>query len=345
MKIAVISITDKGRLLSLKIHEMFKNDFSIVRYCFEKNCDENAESFSDIKTLTKKIFNKNEALIFVCACGIAVRAISRHIVSKDSDPAVIVIDDCGKFVIPILSGHIGGANRLAEIIAQKINAVPTITTATDTGENFSPDTFAVANNLIITSLSNAKEIASAVLKNEKIGFVCDYPCTNIPSEVVYSDSCRTGIVVSHDTLKKPFNITLNLVPKNIVVGIGCKRGISCEAIEMHVFECLKKYNISFDRIYAVSTIDIKSDEKGLIEFCLKHDLKLFLYTADELMRIEGEFSKSEFVMKQTRTDNVCERSAVRCSDGNLIMRKMSMNGVTVALAEMPVEINFERKIL
>lgn len=345
MNIAVVSLTENGRILSAKIAGFLENNHIVRRYCFRKHTDESAVTFDSIYRLTDEIFTESDALVFVCACGIAVRAVSGHIVSKTTDPAVIVADDCGKFVIPVLSGHIGGANRLAEIIAEKINAVPVVTTATDTGKKFSPDSFAVANGLIITDMKNAKEIASAVLDGEKIGLVSGYECRNIPDVISTADNCRTGICINGDCKTKPFPVTLNLVPKNLIIGIGCRRGITCGIIEKRVSESLLSAEIPVDRICGVATIDIKSDEKGLSEYCRKNNFAVKYFTADELMNLQGDFTVSEFVRKKTGADNVCERSAVLCSGGRLVMRKNAGYGVTVAVAEKSVVIDFERKIL
>lgn len=344
MNVSIISVTENGRILSQKICDALSQKHCIKRYCFHKNCDEDAVSFYDINSITSDVFDKSGPIIFICACGIAVRIIAPLIKSKSSDPAVLVIDDNGKFVIPILSGHLGGANRFAELIAEKIGAVPVITTATDIGGKFSPDSFAKANNLIITDLSAAKEIASAVLNGEKIGLISDYECVNIPTEISAGEQCRTGICVSADTAKKSFEITLNLVPKNIVIGVGCKRGTSCEVIEKLVCECLETAQIDIKRVCTVTTIDIKANEKGLLEFCEKYGLRLFIYTAEELMSVKGHFTKSDFVLSQTGADNVCERSIVRYG-GKLIIPKTAENGVTVAVGEMPITLDFAKEIL
>ena len=113
MRAAVISFTEKGRILSWKITGFLNEAHTAERFCFHTHTDEKSQSFDDVYALAAKLFNTCDALIFVCASGIAVRSIAPHIRSKASDPAVIVIDDCGKFVIPLLSGHIGGANRLS----------------------------------------------------------------------------------------------------------------------------------------------------------------------------------------------------------------------------------------
>ena len=152
MKTAVISLTEKGRQLSEKLGG--------DRFCFRKHCDADAVPFTELSALVSELFGRYDALIFICAVGIAVRAIAPHIVSKTTDPAVVAVDDCGKFAVSLLSGHIGGANALAVQTAAKLGAVPVITTATDSGEKFSPDVFAKANALVIDDMTAAREVAS-----------------------------------------------------------------------------------------------------------------------------------------------------------------------------------------
>ena len=151
MKAAVISFTERGRKLSLRIVQCA--DFICAeRFCLRSCSDFGSRCFEDIGGLVSDIFNMYDALIFICACGIAVRTIAPHIQSKITDPAVIVIDEYGRFVIPILSGHIGGANALAVRLAEILGAQAAVTTATDIGGRFSPDSFAAANGLIITDI-------------------------------------------------------------------------------------------------------------------------------------------------------------------------------------------------
>lgn len=343
MNISIISLTEKGRVLSGKTADFLGNSHNVRRYCFRKHTDNSAETFDNLSGLIGKIFNMTDGIIFICACGIAVRTISPYIATKTSDPAVIVIDDSGKFVIPVLSGHIGGANCLAEILAGELKAVPVITTATDTGGKFSPDSFAMENSLVIKDIEVSKIIASEILDNKKIGLISDCKYKNIPHEITLNKKEHTGIYIGIRGIK-PFPVTLQLIPKNIIVGVGCKRGTPCEIIEKRINESLISAGISPERIAGLATIDIKSDETGIIEYCKKNKLIPEFYTAEELMAVSGEFTVSDFVLKTTGTDNVCERCAVK-SGGKLIMRKNSGCGVTVAVAEKDLIIDFERKIL
>ena len=341
MKAALISVTENGRELSLRIAE--NADFlSAERFCFKKRCDSSAQSFDSLSGLVVDIFQGYEALIFVCACGIAVRSVAPHLKSKTSDPAVIVIDDCGKFVVPILSGHIGGANALADKIAELIGAQPVITTATDTGGHFSPDSFAAANDLMITDMDAAKAVAAAVLDGEKVGIVSEFEYRNMPDDLTSGEDCNIGLYIGAEE-REPFPVTLRLVPRNIVLGIGCKRGTACQTIENAVSYALGNEGVELERVCAVATIDLKSNEEGLLGFCEKHRLKLYTYTSDELFSTEGDFTASDFVKNVTGVDNVCERSAVKCSGGRLVIKKKAADGVTVAAAEKPLILDLERK--
>ena len=343
MRAAVISLTERGRELSLRIAE--NADFICTeRFCFRSHSDFGSRCFEDMAGLVSDIFNKYDALVFVCACGIAVRSIAPHIQSKTSDPAVIVIDEGGSFVIPILSGHIGGANALALRLGELLGAQAAITTATDTGGRFSPDSFAVANGLIITDMEAAKAAAAAVLSGEKLGLVSEYEYINLPDDISADKECRIGLYIGVEH-KEPFPVTLKLVPRNIVLGIGCKRGTECETIENAVVSALKKADIPLERVRCVATADIKANEQGLLSFYKKYGFKLSTYTAQELMAVKGSFTVSDFVRAVTGADNICERSAVKCSGGELILRKTAANGVTVAAAEIPLILDFERKIL
>jgi cobalt-precorrin 5A hydrolase len=344
MNIAVFSVTENGRKLSVKTGELLEAEHRVSRYCFHKHTDDNSAVFWNMGSMVGRLFERSDAFIFICACGIAVRAVAPYLGTKADDPAVIVMDDCGRFVIPVLSGHIGGANRLAEVLAGALGAEAVITTATDSGGRFSPDSFAVANELIITDLKAAKEIAAEVLDDEKVGFYSEYPHSGLPSELTEFGVCRTGICVSADAEKKPFPVTLNLVPRNIVLGIGCKKGTSAVTIANTVGAALEQSGIGINRVAYIATIDIKKDEEGLCRFCESLEVKLSTYTAEELMAVSGDFEGSDFVLETTGADNVCERSAVLCSGGKLIMRKTSAEGVTVAAAEKPVYLDFERKI-
>ena len=296
-----------------------------------------------LKDWTKDQFQSADAIIYIGAVGIAVRAIAPFIQSKTTDPAVIVIDEKASFVIPLLSGHIGGANELASQLALRLQSVPVITTATDLNGLFAVDVFAVKNNLFISNMEYAKRISAAVLKHEEIGIISDFELKGtLPDYIVSARGQEYGISISLDEKSNPFPKTLHLLPRVITLGIGCKKGKSLEDIERLVFEVLEQHQIPIHAVSNVATIDLKKEEQGLLEFCDKYKLELNIFTSAQLEAVSGSFTESEYVKKVTGVGNVCERAAILGSNyGQMIQEKTAKDGVTVSITRREQVIYFE----
>lgn len=345
MNISLISFTRKGGLLNKKLNNILIN---IGHKCESYSIDKYAKELdilsinNSLKDWTKNNFEEKEAIIFISATGIAVRSIAPFIKSKDLDPAVIVIDEGGKFVIPILSGHIGGANNLSKEISKEIKATEVITTATDINNSFAVDNFAVKNNLHICDVKKIKYISSKILDGEIIPLYTEYKVEgSLPKEISLSNKGDIGISISLSE-KDIFKNTFNLIPKGITIGIGCKKGTPIENIEALVFSVLKENNISIHAVKMIASIDLKKEEQGIVEFCNKYNIKFNVYTAEELRSVKGDFTESSFVKSVTGVSNVCERAAVKGSNlGELIVRKQARNGVTVAIAKEDWSVSFE----
>ncbi len=308
-------------------------------------------------------FEKVDAIVFIAAAGIAVRSIAPCIRHKAQDPAVVVVDEGGRFSISLLSGHMGGANELTNRIADWIGAVPVVTTATDVEELFAVDDYARRHDLIVTDWDMAKAFSVAVLCGKTIAFYVDEKCSFLrkenymevfPQEVyLYKEEIapegeraddgifsaeeepgnQRGIVLSYRRNAEAFfPSTLFLVPSLFVVGIGCRRGISADRIKEAVTRCLTEENIRIEAVCAVASIDLKKDEAGIVDFCKQENIPFLTYTAEELKKLSGDYSASEFVEQITGVSNVCERSAVAASDGELVCAKRVYDGVTIAIA-------------
>ncbi|QSX05353.1 cobalt-precorrin 5A hydrolase [Sedimentibacter sp. zth1] len=338
MKTCIFAYSNKGCQLAKKIANYFDD---VACYTTTKLATD-YEFIGERSICTKvgEVFDEAEALIFIGACGIAVRAIAPFLKNKSVDPAVIVIDDCGINVISLLSGHIGGANDLTLKIAKGINATPIITTATDINNKFSVDAWAVKNNLQIGSMRIAKDISARIL-DEDVPFKTDIKIQgNLPSGLTYKDNGELGIYVSYKT-DKLFDSTLHIIPKSLCVGIGCRRNISVEKINSLFHTTLQQYNINLRAIKSISSIDLKSDEKGLLQFADKYDIPINFYNSEELNLLDGEFTPSDFVKSITGVDNVCERAAFKSSGcGKFIVKKIAHDGVTIAICIENQEVNF-----
>lgn len=297
----------------------------------------------NLYTSTEQSFKNKDCIIFIGAAGIAVRAIAPFVKSKKTDPAVICMDEKGINVISLLSGHIGGANKLTFEIAEAVAGNPIITTATDINGKFAIDEWAYNHNLHITSLKEARDIAAHILENNKIGFYSDFNvCGELPEDIDLNEK-GIGFCVSLDSNVKPFNNTLNLIPKIVSVGVGCRRSTGFDTIYNAVKTVLSDCGISHLAIKSINSIELKSDEEGLIKTAEALEVPFNTYTEDELNGIDGEFSHSEFVKFTAGVDTVCERAAVMGSKSRkLHIKKTVLNSVTVAAAIDNYELDFEQ---
>ena len=284
------------------------------------------------------IFSGVDAMVFVGSTGIAVREIAPHVRDKATDPAVVSIDELGRFCVPLLSGHIGGANDLALELANALDATPVITTATDINKRFSVDAWAARNGYESASLSRAKAVSAAILEQD-VPLKCDFSIvTPLPNGVVLGDSGEVGIRISVYR-EEPFEKTLRMIPKILHLGIGCRKGTPVETIREAVDEVLLAHNIDRRAVKCAASIDLKAEESGLLAFCQEQKLPVTFYSAEELKSVPGEFTPSAFVQSITGVDNVCERAALIGAE-KLIVKKAARNGVTVALAEEYWEVHF-----
>ena len=287
---------------------------------------------TSLKNFTKGSFEGHIPLIFIGATGIAVRTIAPFIEDKLSDIPVIVIDEKGINVIPVLSGHYGMGNDLAKRIAEAINANAIITTATDIEQVFAIDSFAARNGFRIQDKSKIKNVSMKLLAKKEVyvdnlieglSFFDDKP-----AGIKKSNGKKADIIFSNDRLDD--SEALVLTPKMLVVGMGCKRGKGFEdllgfLLEDYSLEELRK------NLYAICSIDKKADEIGLLRLAAYLHTKLITFTAEELEATEGDFQESAFVKEKVGCGNVSERAAVSIG-GRLILKKVARDGMTKAYA-------------
>lgn len=300
---------------------------------------------------TGKMFAEKRAVIFVSATGIAVRAIAPWIRDKMTDPPVVTVDEGAQFVIPLLSGHVGGANELARHIADWLEAVPVITTATDVNGKFAVDLFASAYHMTITDRKEAKNISAAVLEGKQIGVFSDLPIKKLPDGFVMDRWCEENICI---TVKDPSfpekkASYLRLVPRAVVLGVGCRRGTDPEFMKEKVFAFLKEHGIDPTAVKAIASVDVKQDEPAVLGLkqvfdgeCLHQPCEQRFYTPEQLIQVPGDFKESAFVKKQIGVGNVCERSAC-AAGGKLLVEKQAGDGITLAAAlEWQGELDFSK---
>lgn len=337
MKLAVIAITNNGTNCAEKISKAIDADLYIKENFKTQLKNEKCFLIDDFKKTIESMFNSYEGIIFVMAAGIVVRSIAPHIRDKQSDPAVVVVDEMGQFSISLLSGHIGGANSLALRVGEVLNATPVITTATDINGVTAFDELAARNGCIIENIKELKFISSELVNGGKVSFYTDLKTIGtLRGNIEYGSSDNKCAVVISNKEKPEIQAERFLLirPKNLVIGIGCKKGKAFNEISDAVRSFLSENNKSILSVRSIASISLKSEEQGIIEFSNKTGIPFVTFLSEELQTIEHNFEGSEFVKKVTGTGSVCEASAIMESkNGRLIQKKTIYNGITLALAE------------
>lgn len=352
MKTALVCFTANGFQTEKRLVSILKGEghdpcpFVMGKYAMQAAAADHEISFMPIReggllSWAGERFADSDALIFIGACGIAVRAIAPYVKDKKTDPAVLVLDESAAFAIPLLSGHLGGANELAAKLAEKTGAVPVVTTATDVNRRFAVDVFAKEHGLVIDDMRLAKEISADILEGEPVGIFCDFPLGDrIPAGLYKDRICRRNIRITihrKEIVDMEDNRILRLIPRCMTLGIGCRRGTSEDDLLKSVTAAMESHGLDVRAICALSSIDLKSGETGLNAMAQDMGLPFLTYSQEELARIPGEFSESEFVKKTTGVGNVCERAAMAAclevsKQARLIVGKQAADGVTVAAA-------------
>ena len=335
----VISFTSKGKELADKVLSLISGGD------FERVSGEGSGSEFNLDSFVKENFQKGNILIFIGAAGIAVRAIAPYIEDKTKDPAVIVIDEAGMNVIPLLSGHIGGGVREAKRIAELIGANCVVTTASDVSGEFAVDVFASDNGFAISDMKKAKEFTAMLLEekiakyevDDEIRGLADFDIDTGYSNVVRSTGDADFTISFHKD--KSESGVLNLIPKCIVIGVGCKKGTPYEKLGAFIDKELAEHNIEKRAVSVIASADIKKSEEGLVLAAKELGAEFKTFSSEVLMAQEGEFSSSEFVKSITGTDNVCERAVSACGCRKIIVSKESFDGMTFAAGVLEKKVS------
>ena len=328
--ITIISFTKKGGDINKRLTDIL-SESNITSYTLEKyRFDNRVKPLGNLKETVKRHFT-DDAVIFIGAVGIAVRSIAPYIKDKFGDPAVLVIDEFGRYVIPLLSGHVGGANELANYIGGALSAAPIITTATDINGTFAVDVFAKKNNLLISSRKLAKDVSAALLDNNCIDIDSDIESIDVkelkkklnPKNKACDIKVRITDRIYDDTV-------LTLIPKNLYIGVGCKKNTDADKMWDFVNDIFRLEGLDIRAVKSIGSIDIKRDEDAVKNLANRLNVPFLTFTKDELNSVSGDFFESEFVRKTVGVGNVCERAVcIQCN--NLIVKKTAREGMTVAI--------------
>ncbi|NVO00199.1 MAG: cobalt-precorrin 5A hydrolase [Geobacteraceae bacterium] len=348
MKIAIITITRNGARLGARLQSGFADAelYALPKYL--GTAGKGAIAIEpDLGALFERLWPEVGGFICIMATGIVVRKIAPYLRGKDVDPAVVVMDDAGKFSISLLSGHLGGANELAERCAFVTGARAVITTATDANGLPSFDMLAKENGWAIEDLSRVKVLNSLLIDDEKIAVVDDTGLVRSffhgQGRLQFHESFVAGLrseakgflFVTNSIIPPQLRSESLLVlrPKNLVLGIGCNSGTSADEIEGVVISNLKRLFLSSASIALVASAEAKSREPGLIEAAERFGVPFICYPSEELNSVESPTPPSAYVMAAIGATGVAEPAALLASGrGELILKKIKSGNVTLAIA-------------
>jgi len=350
-KVAILAITKNGIAIALSLKKQFSSWKIFAPSKFSNN-DSQIDWFEDSTTAKiGDLFNTHEALICIFSLGAVIRLVSPHMKDKKTDPAVVVIDDTGKFVISTLSGHLGGANQLTENIANILNATPVITTAADVNKTIAVDLVGKEFGWRIDDDSTVTKVSAFMVNEEKIGVFQDAgekdwwtPKKEFPKNVtVYNsfeelkNSNSKGCLIISDKEIADKELLKNAVvyrPKTLVVGVGLHWDTSKDIIKEGVEFCMKKFNLAQKSIAKFSSIKKEADVVGLQELAKEWNIPVDYFEKEQLAQISIP-NPSETVQAFEGTPSVSEASAIRSSGGKLVVEKQKFPpNLTVAIARI-----------
>ena len=341
MKIAIWSVTRNGGEKAIKISKAIGGTvFTLKKFDIS-----DTNQFESLNVAVGENFNSYDSHVFIMSTGIVVRTISKFIKGKDYDPAVVVIDENITFAISLISGHIGGANLFTESISEILGITPIITTSSDITGKIAIDVLAEKLNCRMRNLDEAKILTSLIVDNKKVELF-------LPSNVkISNEKSNNNNLNSKDSLSaneksgSPEGIVImsnrekieitQLFPKNIILGIGCRRGVPTSTILNAITTALNKANISKKSIKHIATVDLKKDEVGIIESSDILGVEMKIVSREEIEECPLIFKSSEFVKEKIGVPSVSAPVAYLTSDqkGKFLLEKFILEGVTVSIYE------------
>ncbi|MBU1140380.1 MAG: cobalamin biosynthesis protein [Proteobacteria bacterium] len=329
MKTAVIALTRGGKELAEKICRLQPDCFLDSR---------------DLPVFTKMadLWQEVDGLICIMAAGIAVRGLANLCQDKKKDPCVLVLDEKGRFVISLLSGHLGGGNRLATDIARVLGGQAVITTASDVTGHTALDLWAEKNSLLVESKMKLTAMSAKLVNEGQLQFFSEYEYKSLPHDFqpVFTPEDADILVTDRDY---PGCQALILRPCTLMVGLGCNRGTRREDFKTAVDELCQNEGLARNAIYGFASIDLKNDEQGLLDFAFAEGLSLRFYNKEQLNAVQG-VSSSAAVLAATGAKGVAEPAAVLGAEtdlgpGQLIVRKRKWKDVTAAVAIRQIRLS------
>jgi len=330
--LTIITISPQGTALALKLKSILPETeiFTLRKYAV----DQTAGIDGDLGEAVGELFKTRKKLLFIMAAGIVVRNIAPYIGNKTTDPAVVVMDERGNFAISLLSGHFGGANELASELEKRIGVKAVITTASDVNGKTAVDMFAKTHDLVIDNMADAKELTAMLIQGKNIAQQND-TLTVVASTYSGGANADALVLITHKKRIEQNIPTVKLFPKNIILGVGCRKHVAGGSIISFITRQLEELNIDSRCICLIASVDIKAEEQGIQEAAVHFGVPFACVGRTEIEKVESRFSASPFVKEQIGVSGVCEPAAFIAGGGagRFLLCKTASNGITLAIFE------------
>lgn len=320
MKYAILAITKGATLLGEQLAGQLEADFFPCK--------------GKLRTTLETVWTRYEGIICIMATGIVVRTVAPLLKDKSKDPAVVVCDEQGKFAVSLLSGHLGGANALAERVADATGGQAVITTASDVLGQTALDLWCRELDLVIGNKTRFTQKMGKLVDTGSLQVYSRYPLPPLPPDLIQTETVESADLIITSLAEIQTDAAL-LHPKTLVFGIGCKRGTPAALIEQCIEATCKKHNLAPQSIALIASITLKQDEQGLLTAAAGKQLNLRFFTSEELNTVPG-ITASPTVLRVTGAKAVAEPAAMLAAGAtSLLVDKMKWQGATTAVAEIP----------
>lgn len=368
-KTVIVAITKDGLKTALKLAKQFKEHTDIFiaerlsQLVFEdKNIISKGFSVEIMDggfiPSAERIFKNYDKIILLMACGVAVRGIGPLAVDKRVDPAVVVADERGNFVISFLSGHLGGANRIAKEVAAITGGTAVITTASDLKGYIAVDSLSEKANWAIKDIHSAGRVTAELVDDETTGILIDKDALKMLPDDTAEEILAGGYMISEVDSKDSIQGLKALVyvgweknedyeyfkgektwliPRDLILGLGCKKETHKDSLIKAYKNAIKKAGVQQERIRAIATIGLKAEEQEIRDFAKEMGLKLIIIQENEIAKVEYLFPASDFVKQTVGVSAVAEPCAyIATGEGTKILEKQAEDGITMAIYRMKI---------
>jgi len=320
MKIGIIAITDGGRKLAADLATKMPETLLLLQE-------------GGVAQALAQHWREMDGFVCIMATGIVVRAIAPLLQGKEHDPCVVVVDEKGHHAVSLLSGHLGGGNDLARQVAAMLGGEAVITTASDTLGLAALDLWARDQDLVCESKEGLTQASARLVNSGSLMIFSEVAVASLPQGLVQVAGPELADIVVSPHLGD-YGSAVVFRPRNLVVGVGCNRGVPVAELRQACEELFVDQGLSQLSIRNLASIDLKQDEGGLLAFAEEHDWRIDFFSKDELNKVEN-VAVSEAALRNVGAIGVAEPAALLSAQSNdLLVGKRKWHNVTMAVARV-----------